>query len=199
MSSCTEQIIARISDSALYEQWKTTTQNTTNGLTTASVQNADTIARVKTDVEQTIRCLQEKTAQLNNVSSDIYALEQQFAVEQKNMKNAAEDMKIAKERMKYLVNPEEKRTVYESWFPLHRPLRAESLILLLALGLFFITVFFGIFMRQLGFFVNVGYILPITATTSGTGIFAQLTNPVSLILIAVVLILTGITSYAFLR
>lgn len=199
MSSCTEQIIARISDSTLYEQWKTTTKNTINGITTASVQNADTIARVKTDVEQTIRCLQEKTAQLNNVSSDIYALEQQFAVEQKNMKNAAEDMKIAKERMKYLVNPEEKRTVYESWFPLHRPLRAESLILLLALGLFFITVFFGIFMRQLGFFVNVGYILPITPTTSGTGIFAQLTNPVSLILIAVVLILAGTTTYAFLR
>jgi hypothetical protein len=199
MSSCTEQIVTRISDSTLYDQWKTATQNTTNGISTASVQNADTIARVKTDVEQTIRCLQEKTAQLNNVSSDIYALQQQFAVEQKNMKNASEDMKIAKERMKFLVNPEEKRTVYEGWFPMHRPLRPESMILLLAFGLFFITVFFGILMRQLGFFVNVGYILPITNMTSGSGLLSQLLNPTSLVLIAVILILAGITTYSFLR
>lgn len=199
MSSCTEQIVARISDSTLYDQWKTATQNTTNGITTASVQNADTIARVKTEVEQTIRCLQEKTAQLNNVSSDIYSLQQQFAIEEKNMKNANEDVKIAKERMKYLVNPEEKRTVYDGWFPIHRPLRPESMILLLAFGLFFITVFFGILMRQLGFFVNVGYILPISTTTSGTGILSQLMNPTSLGLVAVILILGGITTYSFLR
>lgn len=199
MSSCTEQIIARISDATLYEQWKTTTQTTTNGITTASVQNADTIARIKTDVENTIRCVQEKTSQLNNLSTDIYSLQQQFAVEQKNIKNANEDMKIAKERMKLLVNPEEKRTVYESWFPLYRPLRSESLILLLALGLFFTTVFFGLLMRQLGFFVNIGYILPFTPSTSGTGIFSQLTNPITILLFVVILILSGITAYAFLR
>lgn len=199
MSSCTEQIVARISDSTLYDQWKTATQNTTNNITTASVQNADTIARVKTDVEQTIRCLQERTTQLNNVSSDIYTLQQEFAVQQKGIKNANEDMKIAKERMKLLVNPEEKKTVYESWFPLQRPLRIESMILLLALGLFFITVFFGLLMRQLGFFVNIGYILPIVPTTSGTGIFAYFTNPMTILLVAIILILTGITTYSFLR
>lgn len=199
MSSCTEQIVARISDSTLYDQWKTATQTTTNNITTASVQNADTIARVKTDVEQTIRCLQEKTGNLNNVSSDIYTLQQEFAVQQKNLKNANEDMKIAKERMKLLVNPEEKKTVYEGWFPLQRPLRIESMILLLALGLFFSTVFFGLLMRQLGFFVNIGYILPITPTTSGTGFFAYLTNPMTLILLAIVFILVGITTYSFLR
>ncbi len=197
--SCTEQIVARISDPILFEQWKTSTQNTNNSITVASVQNADAIARVKTDVEKTIACLQEKTAQLNNTTTDIYTLQTNFAVVQNDVGKAAEDMKIAKERMKLLVNPEEKRTAYDSWFPLQRPLRIESLVLLLAFGLFFITVFFGILMRQLGFTVNVGYILPISTITSGTSIYSQLTSPVVIVLIAVVLILTGITTYAFLR
>lgn len=197
--SCTEQIVARISDPILFEQWKNTTQNTNNSITATSVQNADSIARMKTDVEKTITCLQEKTAQLNNTSTDIYTLQTNYAVVQTDVGKAAEDMKIAKERMKLLINPEEKRTVYEGWFPLYRPLRMESLLLLLAFGLFFITVFFGILMRQLGFTVNVGYILPITTVTSGTSIYSQLTSPVGIVLIAIVLILTGITTYSFLR
>ena len=66
---------------------------------------------------------------------------------------AKDDMKIAEERVKSL-RQKDKRSYYESWFPLNRPLRTSTNITLIALGIFFYVFVFLVFLSTIGFSFN---------------------------------------------
>lgn len=64
---------------------------------------------------------------------------------------AKKDLKIAEDRVSTLRHPEKDRSYYESWFPLNRPLTNRSIIIILAIGVFFLVISFLIILRIFGF------------------------------------------------
>lgn len=67
---------------------------------------------------------------------------------------AKEDMKIAEERVK-IFRQKDKKSYYESWFPLNRPLRTSTNITLIGVGIFFIVFSFLVFLSSIGFSFNI--------------------------------------------
>ena len=79
----------------------------------------------------------ESSAELNALKAEI--------------KQAQEDLKIAEERVATLRNPDSKKSYYESWFPINRPLAQITIIILLGIGIFFYVLNFLIIINNLGF------------------------------------------------
>jgi hypothetical protein len=67
------------------------------------------------------------------------------------IKQAQEDLKIAEERVATLRNPDDKKSYYESWFPINRPLTQITIVILLGIGIFFYVLNFLIIINHLGF------------------------------------------------
>ena len=63
---------------------------------------------------------------------------------------AKEDLKIAEARAASLRN-KDKQSYYEGWFPLNRPLRTSSNLIILSLGIFFFVLSLIIIVRTAGF------------------------------------------------
>lgn len=67
---------------------------------------------------------------------------------------AKEDMKIAEERVK-IFRQKDKKSYYESWFPLNRPLRTSTNITLIGVGIFFFVFSFLVLLSAIGFSFNI--------------------------------------------
>jgi len=67
------------------------------------------------------------------------------------IKQAQEDLQIAEERVATLRNPGKDKSYYESFFPINRPLTQTTIVILLAIGIFFFILSFFIIMKGLGF------------------------------------------------
>jgi hypothetical protein len=67
------------------------------------------------------------------------------------IKQAQEDLQIAEERVASLRNPGKDKSYYESFFPINRPLTQTTIVILLAIGIFFFILSFFIIMKGLGF------------------------------------------------
>jgi hypothetical protein len=76
-------------------------------------------------------------AQLNTLKAEI--------------KQAQEDLQIAEERVATLRNPGKDKSYYESFFPINRPLTQTTIVILLAIGIFFFVLSFFIIIKGLGF------------------------------------------------
>jgi hypothetical protein len=129
----------------------------------------NTVTLLESDVTNTLNCLNTKIAEARTISSDISSLYTQYSALQGDYQTKTDGLKISQDRVKLLTHPEQKTTVYESWFPLHRPLQTSSFLVLIVTSLFFFSVFVGLLARQMGIFVDLGYMY--TAPTPG-GFFA---------------------------
>jgi len=65
-----------------------------------------------------------------------------------------EDLRISKDRVNSL-RESNKQSYYESWFPINRPLRSSTNIILLGIGIFFFTLTFFIILHSMGFALNI--------------------------------------------
>jgi ABC-type Na+ efflux pump permease subunit len=83
----------------------------------------------------------QSSAELNTLKAEI--------------KQAQEDLKIAEERVATLRNPESKKSYYESLLPINRPLAQVTIVILLAIGIFFFILSFFIIINGLGFNLSV--------------------------------------------
>lgn len=101
-------------------------------------------------MQEAMKCLSLETNQRQSISSDIYTLNQQAKAKEEEVKTKHENVKAAKERAELLLNPYEKTTVWESWFPMGRPLERGSVPVLWFLSIVFLTISFGIFLQLLG-------------------------------------------------
>lgn len=101
--------------------------------------------------EQTVlnmsKCVQQDILSKQNYSGQIYSLQQEIEEKQKEVDSLASTSAEAKERAQLLENPYTKTTVWESWFPLGRPLEKSSLPVLLAVALLFLVLSLGMFLR----------------------------------------------------
>ena len=101
-------------------------------------------------IQQAMKCLNLETNQRQSISSDIYNLNQEAKTKEKEVKTKHENVKAAKERADLLRNPYEETTVWESWFPLGRPLERGSIPVLWFLSIVFLTMSFGLFLQIAG-------------------------------------------------
>jgi hypothetical protein len=122
---------------------KTTFTNAENGEVLDAVTNLQ--ARVNTNPATT----------LENTDNSLSIVKQKIL-------EAEEDLKIAEDRVKSLRNVDKKRSYYESWFPINRPLRSSSIIICFIFGIFFFSLSFFMYMRYLGvsFTVNIRWLTP---------------------------------------
>ncbi len=185
MPQCTDEIVANLSDQLLFSAWKTSIQNDLNRLSTATDAAAkDTgITRVETQIAKYLGCAQEKLAEAEKTPSDIVSLQEQLARANSEITEAENDVNVSKERVKLLRNPERNTTVYESWFPLLRPMKLGSSLLILGLTLFMICVVLAYFMNLFGLFVDIGYRM--RTTPGSSGIFGLSPLTIGLILLSI--------------
>ena len=101
-------------------------------------------------MQQAMKCLNLELNQRQSISSDIYNLNQDAKAKEKDVKKKHENVKAAKERAELLRNPYEETTVWESWFPLGRPLERGSIPVLWFLSIVFLTISFGFFLQMVG-------------------------------------------------
>ena len=101
-------------------------------------------------MQQSMKCLNLETNQRQSISSDIYNLNQEAKTKAKEVKTKHENVKAAKERADLLRNPYEETTVWESWFPMGRPLERGSIPVLWFLSIVFLTMSFGLFLQMVG-------------------------------------------------
>jgi hypothetical protein len=81
------------------------------------------------------------TAEVNTIKGEI--------------KQAQEDLQIAEERVATLRNPEKHKSYYESMFPINRPLTQTTIVIILAIGIFFFVLSFLIIIKGLGFNLSI--------------------------------------------
>ena len=152
--ACTDQILRRINDPVEFSTWQTATRNAVQPTSTTA---ESSIGELDSEVSNTIACLQTKIVAARSSSSNIATLYQQYSTLQADYQAKTDALKISQDRVKLLTHPEQKTTVYESWFPLHRPLQTSSFLVLIVTSLFFFSVFVGLLARQMGIFVDMGY------------------------------------------
>lgn len=101
-------------------------------------------------MQEAMKCLSLETNQRQSISSEIYNLNQEAKTKEKEVKTKHENVKAAKERAELLRNPYEETTVWESWFPMGRPLERGSIPVLWFLSIVFLTISFGMFLQMVG-------------------------------------------------
>ena len=72
---------------------------------------------------------------------------------QDNISQAEKDLEVAKQRAASLYTAQP--NYYESWFPINRPLRKPTIVILLGIGIFFFTLAFFMVIHALGFIFRV--------------------------------------------
>jgi hypothetical protein len=198
--ACSAPILARISDSVAFSTWKSSTITALNSVATATElkqTTSATLESIESDIANTLKCTQDSLVSLKSAPSDITSLQTTYMQMQGELKTAMEDVKTAKDRTQLLTNPETKTSKYEGWFPIYRPLQTMSLLLLLGFSLFFITFFFGLLMRQLGFFVQIGYDVPLFLQPRPGSSTPM--SPFVMAICAALVVTTALTIYAFTR
>jgi hypothetical protein len=108
------------------------------------------LERAETNLNAMIKCIQKDMMQRNSESSKLYTLQQELEELRKEAKDKKEIAATAKERSNLLDKPYSKTTWYEPWFPLGRPLRKESVPVLLAVSILMLVFATGIFLRLAG-------------------------------------------------
>jgi hypothetical protein len=129
----------------------TVTQRTSDVIS----QKMNDLKTLETDVQSVLGCLQKEIVQRENISSDIYDLHQQMKEKKEQVTTKDINVKSSKERAALLRDPYSETTVWESWFPLGRPLEKSSVPVLWTMALIFLVVSLGLFLYMAGFQLEV--------------------------------------------
>lgn len=129
----------------------TVTQSTNDVIS----QKMNDLKMLETDVQSVLGCLQKEIVQRENISSEIYDLHQQMKEKKEQVTTKDINVKSSKERAALLRDPYSETTVWESWFPLGRPLEKSSVPVLWTMALIFLVVSLGLFLYMVGFQLEV--------------------------------------------
>ena len=150
------------------------------------------ITSKESDLSQALSCLQNEITAQTQTSTSVTTLYDQKNQLQKRIDDKHKSNQVAKDRVALLTNPERKTTVYESWFPLQRPLKLSTVLILLVIGLFFISIFIGILLKQFGITLDISLETRIPGATSS---FSKYINPLTLGLAGALVITIGVIIY----
>lgn len=131
-SSCTDEINERIKDATSFYAWRTQTDTNINSAT--SIIQIDSILG---SIMGTNTCLEEKVNAVGGTSTSIAQMQTDILNIQDQLKLKNEAIRISKERLSYLTNPSHNVSYYQSWFPLFRPLKPQTIPILIGIATFF--------------------------------------------------------------
>ena len=129
-------------------------------------QKMNDLKGLETDVQGILKCLQEEIVQRENISSDIYDLQQKAKEKKEQVITKDINVRSSKERAALLRDPYAETTVWESWFPLGRPLEKSSVPVLWTMALIFLIVSIGLFLYIAGFQLEVEFIKKASVSVS---------------------------------
>lgn len=113
-------------------------------------QKLTNLGTLENTVNETIKCLNKDMLQRNEISSRIYELQQQVEGVRKELQETKQTTETAKERANEIENPYAQTTWWQNWFPLGRPIRKESVPVLLSVSILMLVFSLGIFLRFAG-------------------------------------------------
>lgn len=125
---------------------------TLKGLTTAPTEaQKTTLASKEAEVQAVLNCLQERITVTSTASNQVSTAQESILNLKRQIDEEKKSVELARDRVKYIRRPEEHTSYYESWFPLNRPLKQGSLVLLMSLALVISLVILFIGLSFLGF------------------------------------------------
>lgn len=131
-------------EAANFSTWKTTTRAaiTTYQNKASTTQAEDNRMNVlEKDIIDASICVGRGVNRLSSTSSDVAELHGTILELTEKLQAGDKDMEVAKNRVGYIRHPEQQTSNYESWFPMNRPIRVVSLVILMG-----ISIFMGIFL-----------------------------------------------------
>lgn len=176
-----------------FSGWRSNQLQLINGISPTT--DETTITSIETNLSSTLNCLQNATSTHIQGLSDVSDRYDEKMRLQREIDTKTKGIQVAKDRVSLLTNPEQKTTIYESWFPLERPLKMSTVLILLVFGLFFISLFTGILLRQIGVTIDVGFIRRIPGAGSFWGYLYNFINPLTLGLGAALVITISVIIY----
>lgn len=176
-----------------FSGWRSNQLQLINGISPTT--DETTITSIETDLSSTLNCLQNATSTHIQGLSDVSDRYDEKMRLQREIDTKTKGIQVAKDRVSLLTNPEQKTTIYESWFPLERPLKMSTVLILLVFGLFFISLFTGILLRQIGVTIDVGFIRRIPGAGSFWTYLYNFINPLTLGLGAALVITISVIIY----
>ena len=114
--------------------------------TTLSTDQENEIVRGVDQLQQRLNVNRATELQISNDETN--RLKDQIVESQK-------DLKIAEDRVATLRHPEKDRSYYESWFPVNRPLTNRTILIVLALGVFFFILSLLIILKWFGIVIRI--------------------------------------------
>ena len=114
------------------------------------------LSQTEKELQEAMGCLDQEINQRQTISSDIYNLQGQVKEKEKRVDTKYVNVKAAKERAHLLRDPSADVTVWESWFPLGRPLEKHSVPVLWFFSIVFLILSIGLFLQMVGFKLDIG-------------------------------------------
>jgi hypothetical protein len=173
-----------------FNKWKESKKLAISGISSTTDESA--ITQTESDLTLALTCLQTAVSEKTQGSFSVTSLYDQKLQLQKSIDDKIKTNQVSKDRVALLTNPERKTTVYESWFPLQRPLKLSTLLILLVIGLFFISISIGILLKQFGITLDISLVTRIPGATSG---LSKYINPLTLGLAGALVITIGVIIY----
>jgi hypothetical protein len=134
MAYCTQDQTNAISSQANYSVWRSGV-----ALNLSGTADATSVGNAESAISSMLRCLNNQETiptSIQNAQSTLMEIESKYDAQ-------LEDIRIAKERVEMMRNPNQHVSFYESWFPMDKPLRKGSLPVLIGLSILFFTLFLG--------------------------------------------------------
>jgi len=98
------------------------------------------VDNLQTQLKSYTSCLESNIINLQSSSTTIAILQGSLASVAKEIEEAKNDLSIAKDRVASIKDPERVASYYESWFPMYRPLKHNTIPLLIGLSIFMFVI-----------------------------------------------------------
>jgi hypothetical protein len=160
-SVCTPTLESYLTSSTSFNAWKSTRSITLNSITSSTnpTSNSQTaLNEASQDILNVVACLNEKLRNVGQTTNDIQEAQTRILELNKEIRDAEEHMKIAKDRVAYIRNPDQNTSYYESWFPMGRPMQPDSIPIFIAVNTFLFIFIILILSSYFG--LNISFILP---------------------------------------
>ena len=167
-SVCTSTLESYITNSTSFDTWKSSIAITLNSITSSANPTSDsqkTLNEASQEIFNLVACLNEKLKDVGQTTNDIQEAQSRILELNEDIRQAEEHVKIAKDRVAYIRNPDQHTSYYESWFPMGRPMQPDSIPIFIAVDTFLFIFIILILSSYFG--LNISLILPKASYSSG--------------------------------
>lgn len=178
--------------------WISSTQAGLTGTPDATVASVPQLSTRQTQIQKVKACLGELNSAVQAASTTQSSLNSDIEMKKRTIEERKADIEIARDRATLAANPDYNRSYYDGWFPLDRPLRQQTIPILIGFALFFLSMsFLSIlsFMR-----LDIRLLIPqFSGSGAATPLGSQARQPLFLGAMAVLAAVTGLMIWAFVR